>query len=67
MNWKAWLQGLISAVSAGVLTGLGTIVIIPGKTNFQELGMICLIPTAISFFMYLKQTPPPIDAKGGPQ
>jgi uncharacterized membrane protein len=64
MNWRAWLQGLISAVSTGILTGLGTTSIIPGKTTFKELGMICLIPTIISFFMYLKQTPPPIGARG---
>jgi len=64
MNWRAWLQGLISAISTGILTGFGTTAIIPGKTTIKELGMICLIPTIINFFMYLKQTPPPIGAKG---
>jgi len=64
MNWRAWLQGLISAISTGILTGMGTTAIIPGKTTFRELIMICSIPTTISFFMYIKQTPPPIGAKG---
>lgn len=65
MNWSAWLQGLISAIATGVITGLGTTAIVPGKTTLLELGMICLIPTIISFFMYIKQTPPPIGVTGG--
>jgi len=63
MNWGAWCQGLISALASGIITALGTITIIPGKTTFRELIMIALVPTIISFFLYVKQTPPPIGVK----
>jgi hypothetical protein len=42
---------------------LGTITIIPGKTTFKELILIAAVPTIISFFLYVKQTPPPIGVK----
>ena len=64
MNWGSWLQGLISAIANGVLTGITVSVVVPGKTTIAELGMIALIPTIVSFFMYIKQSPPPI---GGPK
>lgn len=60
MNWGAWLQGLISAISNGILTAIGASVVIPGQTTLKQLAMIAIIPTAISFFMYIKQSPPPI-------
>ena len=60
MNWGAWVQGLISAVANGIVTALGASAVIPGKTTLSELVTIAAIPTIISFFMYLKQSPPPL-------
>jgi len=64
LNWGAWVQGAISAVANGVITALGVSVIVPAQASMKQLAGIAVIPAVISFFQYIKQTPPPIG--GGP-
>lgn len=67
LNWGAWCQGLISAISDAVLIALGIVVFVPGKTSFREVALVCAIPVAKGFLTYLKQTPPPIGKCDGPK
>jgi len=60
MNWGKWLQGLISAIANGVLTGITASAVVPGQTTIRDLLTIAAVPTVVSFFMYLRQDPPPL-------
>lgn len=60
MAWHKWLQGLISALANGVITGLTANAVVPAETSIKSLLTIAIVPTIVSFFMYIKQSPPPI-------
>lgn len=48
MNFKIWLKGLASVISAGVATGLAAILTAPDKFNFQEDWKRLLIVAGVS-------------------
>ncbi len=67
LNWGVWLQGAISAISDGVLIGLGVMVFVPGQTTVKQIALICAIPVVKGFFTYIKQSPPPIGTAKLPE
>lgn len=63
MNWKTWLQGLISAIISGAATSITMIIVDPQTFNFQEgiakVGTVALVSGLVSAANFLKQSPLP--------
>lgn len=63
MNWGSWISGAIVAIVTGLITVLGVLATLESCPTGWKLFVIGGIPTLISFFAYIKQTPPPIGSK----
>ncbi len=63
MNWGVWLRGVISSVSAGIITALAAVATLNEMPSTWKLFVIGGIPTLLNFFSYIKQSPPPIGYK----
>jgi hypothetical protein len=66
MNWGAWFSGLIAALATGILTALVAIAVLPALPTGWQLFLVAGVPTALQFFGYLKQTPPPFGKEDKP-
>ena len=63
-NTKTWLHGLFAGAIGSFSTAAGGVLTLPGVFNFSHaglinLGKIILIPTLLTIFAYLKQSPLP--------
>jgi peptidoglycan/LPS O-acetylase OafA/YrhL len=63
MNWGTWFRGAISALSSGIIIALTAIVVLKQPPTLWELFIIAIIPAALNFFSYIKQSPPPFGYK----
>lgn len=63
LNWGAWLQGLIVALGTAAATVVGVLMGLDTCPTGWQMVKIVILPTALGFFSYLKQTPPPIAKK----
>lgn len=63
MNWKTWLQGLISAIISGAATSVTMIIVDPQTFNFDQglkkVGIVALVSGLVSAANFLKQSPLP--------
>jgi hypothetical protein len=64
MNWKAWLQGLLTAVISAFATAASGAIALPTVFSFNRTGLINVIkmaavPALLAFFAFLKQNPTP--------
>jgi hypothetical protein len=63
MNWGTWLRGVISSLSAGIITALAAVAVLKEMPSAWNLFVIGGIPTLLNFFSYIKQSPPPFGYK----
>lgn len=65
---KAWLHGLFAGAISTFATAGGAALTMPDTFNFSKTGLInllkiVLVPTAVSVFAYLKQSPLPTSTQ----
>lgn len=63
-NVRLWLHGLLAATVGSFATAASGMLVLPNDFNFSHDGLVkmaklTLVPTALSVFAYLKQSPVP--------
>lgn len=64
LNWGAWIQGLIASLASAAAAVIGVLMGLSTCPTGWELAKIAILPAALGFFSFIKQSPPPIGKVG---